>query len=76
MTRRRASLSTSSKIAPFLIALLLSVSPRSTTHSAMNSHHAMTLALGDKLYLAPLNKDKVHVCPEYSHTFVYHAHSN
>lgn len=36
----------------------------------MTSHHAMTLALGDKLYLAPLDKDKVHVCLEHIRTYL------
>ena len=26
------------------------------------SHHGLTLLCGDKLYLAPLNKDKIQVC--------------
>jgi hypothetical protein len=37
-------------------ALLLSDNPKLTGHS---SHHALTLACGDKLYLAPLDENKV-----------------
>lgn len=60
-TRRKASLWTSSKATtlPRTLANILTLRP--TAYKDMTSHHAMTLALGDKLYLAPLDKDKVHV---------------